>query len=183
MEVPKTFSTVSSPRRLPTSNLGPPKGFLLGSLTFLLAALAFYFFLAGYARVAQTQIKSLDREIQDLVASISLEEVEKVITLDAQIRGLKKLLPNHTFPSQVFSFLENNTNPEVSFRSLKLNVQDNQLYLEGVSPTFKAISIQAAAFSRQPEIKNVVLREINKTGNGFQFELELSFDKSLLLIK
>ncbi|MEW5805610.1 MAG: hypothetical protein AB1721_02715 [Patescibacteria group bacterium] len=183
MEAPKTFSSVSKTKRLPSSNLGVPKSFIFGSLAFLLVALAFYLFLSGYAKVAQSQIKSLDREIQDMVASISLEEVEKVITLDAQIRGLKKLLPGHYFVSSAFDFLENNTNPNISFRSLKLDTRNNVLYLEGVSPDLREISIQSAAFSQHPEINDVVLRDINNVGDSFNFKLELSFSKSLILIK
>ena len=170
-------------QKLAASRIASPKNFVYGSLAFLLVSGALYLFLSGYLKLVQSRIKSSDREIQDIVASISLEEVEKVITLDAQIRGLKKLLPNHLFISSVFDFLENNTNPDVVFKSMKVAVHNNMISLAGTAKNLEEISIQSAAFKQNPDIKDVVLKDINNVGLGYDFQLDLLFSKSLVLIK
>ncbi len=170
-------------QRLTSTNLASPKNFVYGSLTFLLVSGALYLFLSGYLKLVQSRIKSSDREIQDIVASISLEEVEKVITLDAQIRGLKKLLPNHLFISSVFDFLENNTNPNVVFKSMKVAVQNNTISLTGTAKNLEEISIQSAAFKQNPDIRDVVLKDVTNVGQIYNFQLDLLFSKSLVLVK
>lgn len=177
------MNTPSKTQRLPISGLSSPKNFVFGSLAFLLATGSLYLFLSGYLKLVESRIKSSDREIQDIVASISLEEVEKVITLDAQIRGLKKLLPNHFYLSSVFDFLENNTNPKISFKSLKVSTLNNQIVLTGTTKDIQDISIQSAAFKQNPDIKDVILRDISNIGSSYNFQLELLFSKSLILIK
>lgn len=170
-------------QRLANTNLASPKNFVYGSLAFLLASGALYLFLSGYLKLVQSRIESSDREIQDIVASISLEEVEKVITLDAQIRGLKKLLPNHLFISSVFDFLENNTNPDIVFKSMKVATQNNTISLAGTAKDLKDISIQSAAFKQNPDIKDVILKDITSVGQDYNFQLDLLFSKSLVLVK
>ncbi|OGY39348.1 MAG: hypothetical protein A2418_01625 [Candidatus Brennerbacteria bacterium RIFOXYC1_FULL_41_11] len=177
------MSTSARSQRLPITGLSSPKNFVFGSLAFLLAAASLYLFLSGYLKLVESRIKSSDREIQDIVASISLEEVEKVITLDAQIRGLKKLLPNHFYLSSVFDFLENNTNPKISFKSLKVSTLNNQIILSGTAKDLQDISIQAAAFKQHPDIKDVILKDVSNIGLAYNFQLELLFSKSLILIK
>lgn len=166
-----------------TSAVASPKNFVFGSLAFLLIASALYLFLSGYAKLVQSRIKSADREIQDVVASISLEEVDRVITLDAQIRGLKKLLPSHLYISSVFDFLENNTNPDITFKSLKVSVQNNTISLAGTGKDLQGISVQAAAFKQNSDIKDVILKDVNGVGAAYNFQLDLLFSKSLILAK
>jgi hypothetical protein len=170
-------------QRLANTSLASPKNFVYGSLAFLLVSGALYLFLSGYSKLVQSRIKSSDREIQDIVASISLEEVEKVITLDAQIRGLKKLLPNHLFISSVFDFLENNTNPDIVFKSMKVAIRNNTISLAGTAKNLGDISVQSAAFKQNPDIKDVVLKDVTGVSQGYNFQLDLLFSKSLVLVK
>jgi hypothetical protein len=160
---------------------GIPKNYLFGSLAFCLSVLAIYFVMAGYVKLVNSQVENLDREIQDTIASLSSDEVEKALVLDAQLKGLKKLLPRHIFSSNVFSFLENNTSPQLSFASFKLDTAQRILSLEGVAPTMGDISIQAAAFKEQPFIKEVVLKNVRQEETGFKFKLEVYFAPELLL--
>jgi len=166
-----------------SSSFASPKNFVFGSLAFLLVSLALYLFLSGYSKLTESRIAATDREIQDIVASISLEEVEKVITLDAQIRGLKKLLPAHLFISSVFDFLENNTNPKIAFKSLKVSLQNNTISLEGAANDLEEISIQSAAFKQNPDVRDVILKDVSNVGNSYNFKLDLLFSRSLILIK
>lgn len=174
----------SLPKRQTPSGFSSPKNLFFASLTFLIMAIAAYLFLAGYRKLAEGQIKNADREIQDIVASISLEEVEKVVTLDAQIKGLKRLLPAHIYMSSVLDFLENNTSPNISFQSLKVSAANNSITLNGVAPSLKEISIQAAAFKQNPDVRDVVLKDVSGAGeSNFSFQTEILFSRNLILSK
>lgn len=183
MEIPKNFSPQIASVKKSFVTPGIPKNYLFGSLAFCIFALAIYFIMAGYVKLANSQIENLDREIQDTVTSLSAEEVEKVLALDAQLRGLRKLLPQHVFVSELFSLLENNTSPQVIFSSFKLNTLQRVLNLEGTAPTMSEISIQAAALKKQQYIRDVVLKDVRQGGTGFDFKMEVYFMNDLILAR
>lgn len=181
MEVPKNFPKQVSSKSFITPSI--PKNYLLGSGAFLLFALAIYFLLAGYLKLARFQIENLDREIQDTVASLSAAEVERVLTLDTQIEGLKLLLPQHVFVSQLFSMLENNTNPVVSFSSFRLDTTQNVMFLEGSAPTLRDVSIQTEALRSQQYIDDVALKDVRLTNENYIFKIEVYFDRDLIILR
>ena len=183
MEIPKNFSPQIANSRKTLITPGIPKNYLFGSLAFCIFVLAVYFVMAGYVKFANSQIENLDREIQDTVTSLSTEEVEKVLVLDAQLRGLKILLPQHIFVSDLFSLLENNTSPQVSFSSFKLDTAQRVLSLEGTAPSLTEVSIQAAALKSQQYVRDVVLKDVRQGGVGFEFKLEINFTNDLILVK
>jgi hypothetical protein len=183
MEIPKNFSPQIANVRKTLITPSIPKNYLFGSLAFCLLALAVYLILAGYVKLAGSLIKNLDQEIQDTVASLSVEEVERVLVLDVQLKGLRKLLPQHVFVSEIFSVLENNTSPQVSFSSFKLDTARQVLYLEGLAPTLTEVSIQAAALKDQPYIRDVVLKDARQDAAGFTFRIEVYFANDLIIAK
>ena len=160
-----------------------PRNLLLGSMIFLLVTGAFYLFCAGYKKVAQSQVQSLDNEIQDTVASLSKDEVQKVLTLDAEIKKLRILLPGHLYMSRVFDFLEKNTSPKVTFGSLNMDATTNVLQLSGTAPTLTDVSLQAAALKSVQNVRDVVIRDIGigRDAKSFSFKLDVYTMKSLIL--
>ena len=176
---------IGSPKKVQTQKISPaptlPTNLLVFSLIAFLAALGFYLFLAGYKSVTESQIENLDREIQDTVTTLSASEVEKVLTLDKQIKTLRNILPQHVYPSIIFSTLEQNTNPAIVFDSLSFDASSNKLDLTGKSSSLKDIATQAAAFGNITGIKDVTISDINQTGSRYNFKLELILDNNFLL--
>ncbi|OIO50921.1 MAG: hypothetical protein COV41_03080 [Candidatus Brennerbacteria bacterium CG11_big_fil_rev_8_21_14_0_20_43_10] len=182
METQQTF------QQLPKTELGvsgTPKNLLFGSAMLLLVAAALYLFCAGYAKVAQDQAVSLDQEIQSTVASLSKDEVTKVLTLDSQIRQLRILLPQHIAASRIFDMLEQNTLPKVTFTSMSFNTDTGSLQLSGTAQSLQDVSLQAAAFKQIPEVKDVAIKDIGITKNAstFNFKLDISIARSFVLPK
>ena len=175
----------SSSPKTSTKRISPaptlPTNLIIFSLIAFLAALGFYLFLAGYKSVTESQIENLDREIQDTVATLSASEVERVLTLDKQIKTLRNLLPQHVYSSIIFSTLEQNTNPAIVFNSLSFNSNNFQLNLTGNSPSLEDIATQAAAFGNINGIKEVKISDINQTGSNYNFKLEITLDNNFLL--
>lgn len=183
MEIPKNFSAKLSVNQKTIVSSGIPKNFLLAALAFLILAGALYLLMAGYQKLATGQIENLDREIQDTVASLSSEEVERVLIIDAQLKGLRRLLPSHIFVSQIFSLLENNTNPQVTFTSLDLNVKENSIQLEGRAPSLTDISVQVAALKGVTYVTDVSLSDIKQETASYAFRMEVIFKKDLVLLR
>jgi hypothetical protein len=176
---------IKSPQRTQTSKISPaptlPTNLIIFSLIAFLAALGFYLFLAGYKSVTESQIENLDREIQDTVATLSASEVERVLILDKQIKTLRNLLPQHIYSSRIFLTLEQNTNPAIVFNSLSFDSTNYKLDLTGNSPSLEDIATQAAAFGNVVGIKEVKISDINQTGSGYDFKLEITLDSNFLL--
>jgi len=176
---------IKSPQRTQTSKISPaptlPTNLIIFSLIAFLAALGFYLFLAGYKSVTESQIENLDREIQDTVATLSASEVERVLILDKQIKTLRNLLPQHVYSSRIFLTLEQNTNPAIVFNSLSFDSTNYKLDLTGNSPSLEDIATQAAAFGNIVGIKEVKISDINQTGSGYDFKLEITLDSNFLL--
>ena len=172
-------------QRTQTSKISPaptlPTNLIIFSLIAFLAALGFYLFLAGYKSVTESQIENLDREIQDTVATLSASEVERVLILDKQIKTLRNLLPQHIYSSRIFLTLEQNTNPAIVFNSLSFDSTNYKLDLTGNSPSLEDIATQAAAFGNIVGIKEVKISDINQTGSGYDFKLEITLDSNFLL--
>ncbi len=182
MESPQTF------QQLPKTELGTsgtPKNLLFGSIILLLVAVALYLFCAGYAKIAQDQVASLDQEIQSTVASLSKDEVTKVLTLDSQIRQLRMLLPQHIAASRIFDMLEQNTLPKVTFVLMSLDTDTGSLQLSGTAQSLQDVSLQAAAFKQVPEVTDVAIKDIGITKNAstFSFKLDISIARSFVLPK
>ena len=181
MEAPQNI------QQLPKTEIAAPatpRNLLLGSLIFLFVAAGFYLFCAGYQKVAASQVQSLDNEIQDTVASLSKDEVQKVLTLDAEIKKLKVLLPGHVYMSHVFDFLEKNTSPKITFTSMNLDTTTNILQLAGTAPTLTDVSLQAAALKQdEQDVRDVVIHDIGvgRDGKSYTFKLDVYILKSLLI--
>ncbi|HOM68546.1 MAG TPA: hypothetical protein PLA57_02050 [Candidatus Paceibacterota bacterium] len=176
---------IRSSKKTPTQKISSaptlPTNLIIFSLITFLAALGFYLFLAGYKSVTESQIENLDREIQDTVATLSASEVERVLTLDKQIKTLRSLLPQHVYSSIIFSTLEQNTNPKIIFNSLSFDSNNNKLSLNGNSPSLEDIATQAAAFGNITGIKEVKISDIAKAGDGYDFKFEITLDNNFLL--
>ncbi len=180
------METGQNVQQLPKAEIAAPatpRNLLFGSLIFLFVTSAFYLFSAGYKKVAETQVQNLDNEIQDTVASLSKDEVQKVLTLDAEIKKLRTLLPNHVYMSRAFQFLETNTSPKIAFSSLNFDTTTNILQLSGTAPSLTDVSLQAAAFKQAPDVRDVVIRDIGigRDGRAYTFKLDVFVLKSLIL--
>lgn len=173
-ELPKPFSQAQI-------EVGWPKTFLTISAVAFIASLSFYFILAGYERFVSRQDRDLDKEIQDIAATLAPEEVQKLLLLDSQIQNLKSLLPSHTYGSRVLEYLEANTLPRTKYTSVSLSLRSRRLSLQGIAPDVENVSLQAEALSRAEETEAFATKNVGAGQGGFGFLFEVIFDKDLVL--
>lgn len=173
-EIPKPFGE-------PRIGIGWPRTLLSLSVVFFVLAFAGYFVLAGYEKVIVRQSRDLDKEIQDLAASLSPDEIQKLLTLDSQIKSLKELLPRHTYFSRIFEYVESHTLPRTRFTSITASTKNNRITLQGIAPDSKTASLQAAAFSRAGETVAFEIKNAGAGPGGFTFSFDILFNPSLIL--
>jgi len=117
----------------------PPQtqGWALGALFFsggiLFLTVAVYFGLTlGYEPYLQSQLANAKNQVNALGNSVSASDQSQLIDFYSQIANLQTLLQKHTFSSQFFSWLEQNTEANVYYRSFALT-QGDQIALSGVA--------------------------------------------------
>ncbi len=71
----------------------------------------------------------------------------------------------HVFSSNVLSFLEASANSNIAYSGVGLNVQTNELILDGVADSYATLVSQVAYFEKQKAVKSVTLGQnsFNKT--------------------
>lgn len=149
------------------------QGWALGVLFFsggiLFLTVAVYFGLTlGYQPYLQSQLTSVKNQVNTLGKSVSASDQSQLIDFYSQIANLQTLLQRHTRSSQFFSWLEQNAEANVYYRSLALT-QGNQIALSGVATSEADVNQQVAIFENSPEVSSVTVSNVTAPsllGNG-----------------
>ena len=162
------------------------QGWALGALFFsggiLFLTVAVYFGLTlGYEPYLQSQLSSVQNQVSTLGTSVSVSDQSQLIDFYSQIANLQTLLQRHTFSSQFFSWLEQNTEANVYYRSLALT-QGDQIALSGAAATEADVNQQVALFENSPEVSSVTISNVTAPsllGNGWTFSATLIMNPSV----
>jgi hypothetical protein len=148
--------------------------FFSGGILFLTAAVYFGLTL-GYEPYLQSQFTSVQNQVNTLGNSVSPSDQSQLIDFYSQIANLQTLLHRHTLSSQFFSWLEQNTEANVSYRSLALT-QGDQVALSGVASSEADVNQQVAIFENSPEVSSVTVSNVaapSLIGGGWTFSVTL----------
>lgn len=164
------------------------QGWAFGALFFssgiLFLTVAVYFGLTfGYEPYLQSQLASVKNQVNTLGNSVSANDQSQLIDFYSQIANLQTLLQRHTFSSQFFSWLEQNTEANVYYRSLAMT-QGGQIALSGVAPTEADINQQVAIFENSPEVSSVAVSNViapSLLGSEWTFSVTLIMNPSVFL--
>jgi hypothetical protein len=162
------------------------QGWALGALFFsggiLFLTVAVYFGLTlGYEPYLQSQLASAQNQVNTLSNSVSASDQSQLINFYSQIANLQTLLQKHTFSSQFFSWLEQNTEANVYYRSLALT-QGSQVALSGTASAEADINQQVAIFENSPEVSSVTVSNVTAPsllGSGWSFSVTLIMNPSV----
>ncbi len=164
------------------------QGWALGALFFsggiLFLTVAVYFGLTlGYEPYLQSQLASVQNQVNTLGSSVSASDQSQLIDFYSQIANLQTLLQQHALSSQFFSWLEQNTEANVSYRSLALT-QGDQVALSGAASTEADINQQIAIFENSSEVSSVTVSNVTAPsllGGGWTFSVTLIMNPSVFL--
>lgn len=137
----------------------PWRLFVFSGLAMTAAAVVYVGLAFGYRQLLEQQLQRVETEMDELAQSIPQEQQEGLLRFYSQLANLQVLLRNHLMSSQLFPFLERNTNQTVAYTTLDFKASDRRAALEGSAPSYQALSQQLEAFSRTPQVENVVVND------------------------
>lgn len=166
----------------PTKTQGWATGALFFSGGILFLTMAIYYGLTfGYEPYLQNQLNGVKNQISTLGQSVSASDQSQLIDLYSQIANLQTLLQKHTLTSQFFSWLEQNTEANVYYRSLALT-GGNQVALSGTAQSEEDVNQQVAIFENSPEVSSVTVSNVTAPsllGGGWTFSVTLVMNPSV----
>lgn len=177
------FESLSS-RSLSASAGGFFERFLLergGSLGVSMGFGAFLVTLALYGGLMfynKTQDAAVDTLIETIAAKeqeIDPDKLKEILLLDSRFKNIRVLLKNHVIASRIFSLLENNTFPQVSYSSFSFDAKRSTVDLGGVTTSFALLSRQIGQFEQASDaVSAVSFGNPDKTEKGVRFTLTLT---------
>ncbi|MEK7574459.1 MAG: hypothetical protein AAB514_02950 [Patescibacteria group bacterium] len=166
------------PEKLP---VGWPWRLLLFSIIiFALITLVYFGMIFGYQPYLETERQSLDKKVAEIGGAISETDRENFIKFYSQLVNIQTLLNNHIKGSNIYTFLEKNTNQGVYYEGANLSVPEHFLRLEGVARSYDNLVQQLVVFEQIPEIKKVILEESRIADKGVGFTVQIIFKPELL---
>lgn len=152
---------------------------------FLIISLLIYGGLVVYERYfLKKQLDEIVSAGQQVDLETRISDIKKVIEADKKLELLKQLLNSHVYFSQIFKFIEKNTEGKVYFNKFSANLASLKISLSGKAASYSNLAKQLKIFSEQKEINKVDVSNINSSPEGkVNFSLEFDFNKSLLLKK
>jgi hypothetical protein len=156
--------------------------FFSGGILFLTVAIYFGLTL-GYEPYLQSQLSHVKDQVNTLNQSVTTSDQAQLINFYSQISNLQSLLKKHTHATQLFSWLENNTEANVYYQSFAL-ASGNQVTLGGVARSEADVNQQIAIFESSPDVSSVNVSNVSAPqllGTTWNFNVVLVMNPSILL--
>jgi len=142
----------------------------IASLVFILiisaGILAYQTYLINQVISTQREIKNVEDEIITYVPW-----QKDAVAFNQQIDGITKLLDRHIYWTEFFSFLEQNTLPNVHYANLSVDTS-GVFTLAATAPDYGTVSKQIAVFKQSDIITKVSV--VGATDNGTQINFNIS---------
>lgn len=159
----------------------PWKLMLFSLLIFAFAAVSYGGLAFGYMPYLRSQTAELDNNIAQLSRDVDPETRSRFLDFYSQISGIQKLLNAHIKVSRLFALLETNTNTRVKYNSVKINVAQLQIDIDGAAATYEHLAQQLESFRRNPNILGINLKDSHiSEGGAIVFSLTLSLAPSAM---
>ncbi len=155
---------------------------LMSFMFFVLAVflLSYVGLTLGYGKFLEAQIEEVKGEISSLADLVSKEDQDSFLKFQFQLINLKNLLRNHRVSSKFFTLLEANTNRNVQYRSINLDVADTRITIRGVAPSYAVLAEQLAAYDRMAEVTRYQITNSQAAENGLvNFDVTLFFTPTI----
>lgn len=183
--IPKTPMAESGPKK----KKGGGKSSLMGLVTLItliifLAAIALGVGVFLYQQFLEQSIESKSQSLERARAAFEPAVIEELARLDKRIDVAQTLLANHTAPSALFAFLEDNTLQTIQFTDFRFSILEGgqaSVSTSGVAASFSAVVLQSDVFSQSRAIRNPIFSNLNLNQEGdVVFEFSAEVDPSLI---
>ena len=153
----------------------PWRMFAFSGFILLVVIIVYFGLRIGYEPFLKNRIEQIDTELENLTATIPQEEQEQFIAFYSQLVNLQTLLKTHPMSSEIFSFLEENTNSRVYYTGLDLDAQDRRLSLDGVAASYDVLVQQLETFGQLETVERYSVTESQVRDNQVRFRLIIFF--------
>lgn len=125
--------------------------------------------------IAQNKIKE---------ESVRPELLQQISLLDRRLKGIRTLMGEHLFASNVFRVIEQDTHPKVRFLNFTFAADGLKLDMTGEAASYRALARQISIFERDAQIERTEFGGLSATGEGLVgFKLSLTFKPGLLHLR
>ena len=133
-----------------------------------------------YKRFLVNKVEASKNELMKLEAGFDQAQIEKWAMTARSIDLAKEALKNHAYISNVFTFLEQNTLPDVRFSAFSFNSNSNSVRLGAEAKSYAALAQQKAIIESDPAVENLAISNFKLTPiGGVDFDLEVTFNSSI----
>lgn len=105
--------------------------------------------------IQSEEIKQADLTMQKVGTSDQKDQEKSVITYQKKINDFTQLLKNHQIASNVFTFMQTQTMPNVWFRQFSFNTKAGEVQLNGEADSLDAFSRQVASLEKNEYVQNM----------------------------
>lgn len=161
------------------------------STILIIASLAIFILLVGTVNVLQKKnIHDLDRDISSYTKQLQdTPDLNKVLTVQNQLRALPDLHDQKAVASRVFGFLKQLTPKEASISQLSTDYTQHTMTITGNAKSLDIVntfvdSIKFTTFkqadgSKADAFSSVVLSQFSRNNAGASFTITLSYDPAI----
>src|SRR3989344_4039191 len=149
---------------------------------FLLVAAVFCYSIFTFKVYFQKQkVNELDKKILIYSTEQHRESEKKIIDYKKKIDDFTMIINNHRISLNVFSFIEQNTLPNVWFSSFNVSEIRNEINLAGESENMEALSSQVKIFEGSKDyVKSIGVLNFQVVDQGkIRFTVKLSLDPKI----
>lgn len=174
------FAGTQAPRGL-AGFLSQLKPAFISSVIFLLLVLLVWLGLLFWQRMTDQGIAQLKQQREQLMRQRQVSQENAVLAFGQQLTALKEKLKNRQQFSPVLLFLEENTVPQVFYRSLDFDFEQRSVALQGEAASLEALSKQLEIFRQSDWSERLDLGTLSTTQEGrVQFNLKITISKDSL---
>ena len=151
--------------------------------TFILLLLSIFIFVGlrfGYITYLDTQVETVDTQMEELAAQVSEGEKERFLTFYSQLVNLQTVLDRRFFAQNIFTFLEDRTLPEVYYTDVEYEERRLGAYLSGRTDNMKNFVNQLAIYDESDEVARAILGKLTVNEEGVIFSVNIIFDTEFL---
>jgi len=169
-----TGKQTSTPSSMIPGGGGRPKKDILGTVLFLVTLVIFIGtalytgYSVWYEKKLVTQIDALKQELALIKESIVDGEIGTIEKMNNRLKQSSGLLSSHIAPILLFTMLEDETLPTVTFTNFlfEANDQNYQVTAAGKAANFESIVYQSDVFGENSALRDVLFSNLQRTPEG-----------------
>ncbi|MBI2035141.1 MAG: PilN domain-containing protein [Candidatus Liptonbacteria bacterium] len=137
----------------------------------------------GYETFLTGQAEDLRAKLAELKEQITPEDQKNLAEFYSQVYNTRELVPKHSYPTQLFDFLEENTNEKIYYTTISYSGESANLSIQGVAVSYEFLAKQLEALRRRPEIESAILSRSALLGKPASEAQVITFDIKAALKK